>query len=130
MKTAAIAIVVIGTLTGCATAQLNKGLSSLLGQNIQAAIDHMEYPDGEREVLGDKVYVWSTNHQAFLPVVNTSTTTGSIGGTPMYATTNSMGMEAVAAVCTVQIATTPDGRIKRFQWYGNQIGCRRYAGGF
>jgi hypothetical protein len=53
-----------------------------------------------------------------------------VGGTPVYGQTNSMNFVPVAAQCTVQIATTPDGTIKSYQWAGNQIGCRRYSSGF
>ena len=128
MKIAVVAVVSL--ISGCVTAQLNNGLQKLLGHPIQEVIDHMGYPDGEREIMGDKIYVWSTNHQAFMPMMNTATTTGSVGGTPYYGTTNSMAMVPVAAQCTVQIATDSGGLIKRYQFFGNQIGCARYARGF
>lgn len=130
MKIAIFAVASVMLVTGCATAQLDKGLRGLIGQTMETAIDHLGYPDGQRQVMGDTVYVWSTNHQAFLPMNTTTTTTGAVGGTPYYGTTNSMALVPVAAACTVQIATDNEGIIKRYQWFGNQMGCARYAHGF
>ncbi len=122
--------VVVALLCGCATQQLNTGLQTLVGQNIQTAISHLGYPDGQRIVMGDTIYVWSTNRNVVMPLNTTSTTTGAVGGTPYYGTTSSMQMVPMAFQCTVQIATTSDGTIKSFQWEGNQGGCQRYARGF
>jgi len=130
VRTAVIAFAASALLTGCATAQLNRGLQGLMGQKIQAAVARMGYPDGQREMMGDTIYVWSTNHQAIMPLMTNSTTTGLVGGTPVYGSTNSMNFVPVAAQCTVQIATTPDGTIKSYEWAGNQIGCRRYSSEF
>ena len=117
-------------LSGCATAQLDKGLNGLVGHNIKEAVAHLGYPDGQREVMGDTLYIWSTNRSGLMPFNRTTTTTGAVGGTPFYGTTNSMALMPVAFNCTVQIATTADGTIKTYQWEGNQPGCKRYARGF
>lgn len=125
-KIAVIAIASL-TLTGCMTARMNDGLNTMLGKPISYAVGRLGYPDGQREMMGDTLYVWSTNHQAVLPVYNASSTTGTVGGTPFYGTTSSMGLMRAQAYCTIQIAVTPQGLIKTYQWNGNPIGCRGYA---
>jgi hypothetical protein len=117
-------------LAACATHQLDEGLKGLMGRNISEAVNRMGYPDGKREMMGDTIYVWSTNHTGVMPLNMPSTTTGNVGGTPYYSTTNTMHMIPIAYACTVQIATTADGTIKSYQWEGNEGGCRRYSRGF
>jgi hypothetical protein len=128
MKIAVFALVVL--LSGCATQQLNTGLQELMGHNIRVAIDHLGYPDGQRTVMGHTVYVWSTSGSMMLPMTTTSTTTGMVGSTPVYGTTNQTNFMPMGFSCTVQIATDSDGTMKSYQWAGNQPGCRRYARGF
>ncbi len=130
MRKIAVFAGTIALLTACATQQLNQGLQNLVGSNIRTAISAMGYPDGEREVMGDKIYTWSTNRNAVMPLITTSTTTGMVGSTPVYGTTSATHFVPVAFACTVQIAVTPDGTIKSFQWEGNEGGCQRYARGF
>lgn len=101
-----------------------------MGQNIRAAVAHLGYPDGQRTVMGDTVYVWSTSRNVAFPMTTTSTTTGMVGNTPVYGTTSSTNFVPMAFQCTVQIATNADGTIKSYQWEGNQGGCQRYARGF
>lgn len=117
-------------ISACATQQLDKGLRSLIGENIRMAVDRMGYPNGQREIMGDTVYVWSTNRNVAFPVTNTTTSTGMVGNTPYYGTTSTPSFVPMQFACTVQIATTPDGTIKSYQWEGNEGGCSRYARGF
>lgn len=115
---------------GCATQILNDGLQGLVGEDIHEAFARLGYPDGQRTVLGDTIYIWSTNHNVAMPITTTTTTTGAVGTTPYYGTTTGMGFVPMAFMCTVQIATDENGRIKNYQWEGNQGGCQRYARGF
>jgi hypothetical protein len=117
-------------LTACATAQLDAGLKGLVGENIHEAINRLGYPDGQRTVMGDTVYIWSTNRNVAMPMNTTTTTTGAVGTTPYYGTTTGMTFVPMTFACTVQIATDANGAIKSYQWEGNQGGCRRYARGF
>lgn len=126
-----ITVLLLALLTSaCATRHLTQGLQGLVGQNIQAAVARLGYPNGQREIMGDTIYVWSINRNVVLPMTNTTTSSGVVGGTPYYGTTSSPGFMPMQLACTVQIATTPDGTIKSFQWEGNEAGCRRYASGF
>ena len=115
---------------GCATQQLDTGLKGLIGHPVNEAVARLGYPDNQREILGDRLYVWSTSHTALMPHMNTSTTTGSVGGMPVYGQTTGMTMAPVNAYCLIQLAVTDTGIIKSYQWQGNPIGCQMYARGF
>lgn len=125
-----IAIFTVLALSGCATQQLDRGLQGLLGHNIQEVVAIWGYPDAQREVMGDTVYIWSTNQNVSMPLMTSSTTTGHIGGTPVYGTTSQLQFVPMAFACTVQLAVNPDRMIKNYQWEGNQGGCRRYSSRF
>lgn len=114
-------------LAGCVMSRLNTGLQGLLGADIHEAAARMGYPNSEREMLGDKIYVWSTDSSAVIPLPMTTTTTGYVGTTPVGMTTNSMGFMPAHFHCTVQLAVTPEGKIKSYQYYGNPGGCGPYA---
>ena len=107
MKRIAAFVLAVLDLAGCVPQRMDDGLQSLIGQNIQAAVGKLGYPDGQRTMLGDTIYIWNTGHQGALP----------IAGTVVPFSFN----------CTIQIATTPDGTIKQPQWAGNVDGCRGYA---
>ena len=125
-----IAVVAALLLVGCASSQLNNGLHSLLGQRIEAARAHLGNPDGRREIMGDTIYIWSTNRAAITPFVDTPTTTGMVGNMPVHGTTSPVSFVPVQAQCTIQIAVSAYGIIKQYQWQGNEMGCRGYAKGF
>lgn len=114
-------------LAACATRQLNEGLKGLMGQNIQTAVSRLGYPDGQRTMMGNTIYIWSGSHSAAIPLMTTSSTSGMVGGTPVYGTTTNTNWVPVNYNCTIQIATDSDGVIKSYQWSGNEGGCRQYA---
>lgn len=120
-------LVLISILAACATTRLNDGLQKLMGQNIRDAVDLLGYPDGQREMMGDKIYIWSSSHDAALPLMTTSNTRGMVGNTPVYGTTTNTNWVPINFNCTVQLGTDAHGTIKNFQWSGNQDGCRAYA---
>lgn len=112
---------------GCTTQKMNDGLENFMSRRIQWAVDTLGYPDGQRQFMGDTIYIWTTNRQALLPFTNTTTTTGMVGNTPVYGSTYSTQMMPVNATCTIQLAVGPDGYIKHYQWEGNAMGCSRYS---
>jgi hypothetical protein len=130
MRTRTSFLLCLLLLAACATQQLNTGLQTLIGHNIREAMSHLGYPDGQREIMGDTIYIWSTNRSGVLPMNMPATTTGTVGGVPYSGTTTSMAFVPIAIRCTVQIAVAPDGTIKSYQWEGNEAGCKRYARGF
>jgi hypothetical protein len=113
MRRIVVIVLVTFGLTGCVPQRMNDGMQSLVGQNIQAAVAKLGYPDTQRTMLGDTIYIWSTSSQGGALAVAMSPT-----------------MSAVVPLnfnCTIQIATTSDGTIKQAQWSGNADGCRGYA---
>ncbi|MFI4985894.1 MAG: hypothetical protein ACHQF3_00475 [Alphaproteobacteria bacterium] len=127
MRQAVLALITVLCLTGCVAQNINDGLNGLMGQNIQAAVARLGYPDAQRTMLGDTIYVWSSNHSAALPVTSTNTTVGTVGTMPVYGTTTSTEWVPVNYNCTIQIATDADGTMKHYQWSGNMGGCASYA---
>lgn len=125
-----IALLSLAAVAGCATQQLDAGLKGLIGRPISEAVGRLGYPDSQREMMGDKLYVWSTSHTAVMPIMNTSTTTGSVGGAPVYGQTTGMTMVPMNANCLIQVAVTESGIIKSYQWRGNEMGCQLYARAF
>jgi hypothetical protein len=114
-------------LSGCVTSRMNDGLSDLVGLDVDAAVAVLGYPDGQREMMGDTLYIWSSNHNVVLPMATTTTTTGNFGGVPYYGSTTGMGYMPANLNCTIQLAVGPNKVIKSWQWNGNMGGCQPYA---
>lgn len=125
MKIAAIAVAAL--LSGCASygpiirpgppqtdpravlADKMQSLGNLHGQNIQTAVAALGYPDSQRQIVGDMVYIWSSRQDTQVP---------DLYGNPMRLT----------AYCIIQIGVDPiTGVIKNTTWEGNVSGCARYA---
>ena len=51
-------LAVCGLLAGCAGKMIDKGLTSMMGQPLSAAIAKLGVPTDEREIAGQKVYTW------------------------------------------------------------------------
>ncbi len=117
-------------LCGCVESRMNNGLHTLVGHDIHDAMRIFGYPTGQRTVMGDTVYVWSSNGQMMMPMTTTSNAYGSVGNTPYYGTSNSTSFQPMATMCTVQLAVDTNGIIKSSQWEGNMAGCNRYARAF
>ena len=107
--------------------RLQGELPLLNGLNISVAVDRLGYPTGQREILGDTIYVWETRQQVELPALTSSTTTGAVGNTPYYGIDTAITPVSGEFVCTIQLAVTPEGLIKRWQYNGNNGGCATYA---
>ncbi len=122
--------VIAVTLAGCATQELNAGLKGLMGQPISAAVDRLGFPDGKRHMMGETIYIWSTNYSSVMAVPQYTTTTGAVGNVPYYSTTSSIGLMRTTADCTVELAVNSEKIITWYKWQGNQYGCRQYANGF
>lgn len=127
MKRPILMVGVVICLTGCVEQNMNDGLRQLKGQNISVAVAKLGYPDTQRTMLGDVIYVWTSSHDTTLFLPSTATTSGTVGNTPVYGTTTTT--EAVPANfnCTIQMATDASGQIKSTQWSGNMGGCEPYA---
>jgi hypothetical protein len=65
MRIVVVAVLGFG-LTGCVTEQMNRGLGFMDGENTQYEVGRLGYHDAKREMLGDTIYVWATNHEVDL----------------------------------------------------------------
>lgn len=123
-----VAIAMIAALAACAgVSSLRDDLQPLVGQDIKAAVAVLGYPDGQREMLGDTIYVWSSSRSVPLLFPTSSTTTGTVGGTTVIAASNSYRPVTGIFHCTIQMAVDSANRIKSYQVDGNNGGCARYA---
>lgn len=118
-----IVIAISLVLTGCVGTRMESGLQALTGAPLQYAISRLGYPDGERTIAGEHLYVWSTNHEALLPV--TSGSYGNVGGVG-YSQTN-VGLMRAQAYCTIQLSVDAGGIVRNYQYSGNVMGCQNYA---
>jgi hypothetical protein len=99
-------------LAGCMQQRMNNGLQALVGQNIQVAVAELGYPDTQRTMFGDTIYIWSAS--------------GPGGAIALQTSPTMTAFMPLRANCTIQIATAPDGTIKQGSWRGNQAGCQPY----
>lgn len=114
-------------LCGCVTTQMKEGLDFLVGQPIQAAQARIGFPDGERSIAGQHIYVWATNHVVYLPGSTTTTVAGNVGTTPVFGSATTTTLQPMNANCTIQLSADDRGIITAWQWSGNMIGCSQYA---
>jgi len=123
-------VTVAVALVGCVPDDMDKGLNALMGQDIHAAIGRLGYPDGQRTVLGDKVYFWGFSRKFSPPVSSISTTSRMAGETPIYGTTTSTSGLPPILNCRIQITTDQNDIIKSSRWsgwIGSLSGCAPYA---
>jgi hypothetical protein len=116
----------IALLSGCVSMYMDKYLMPLVGQNIHAAVAKLGYPDSQRTMLGDTIYVWERSHHGVMVLPTVTTTTGNVAGEPVAL--NTQGSEAVPThqQCKIQMAVDTNGTIKTYQWVGNDTGCAPY----
>ena len=122
-----IAAVMLVLLAGCVGTRLANGCNKLLGQDIHAAVARLGYPDGERTMMGDHLYVWSSDRTGLMPVTSLSTTNGYVGNTGFSGTTTNMSFASVRFHCTLQFAVDSSNHITSWQSSGNNGGCAPYA---
>ena len=79
------------------------------------------------------MYEWDNSYSATIPLYSTSTsnTTGNVGGTPFYGTTTNSNVNYVPAHfhCRIKLQVDSDNIIRRWEYFGNEGGCRYYANG-
>jgi hypothetical protein len=58
-------------------------LKPLVGQDIHVAVEKLGYPDAQRTMLGDTIYVWERSHRGAVVLPTVTTTTGNVAGEPV-----------------------------------------------
>jgi hypothetical protein len=124
MKTATVFAMTM--LCGCVSMYMDDYLKPFVGQDIHAAVAKLGYPDSQRTMLGDTIYVWESNRHGIMVLPTVTSTTGDVGGVPVAM--NTYGSETVPThqQCKIQIAVDSNGTIKNYQWFGNNSGCAPY----
>jgi hypothetical protein len=117
-------------LSGCATwGQMDDGLQALGGKPIDEAFKVLGYPQGKQQFGSDTVYYWGSSSSGVMYVPQSTTTSGYVGNTPVYASTSYNQAVPINYNCNIQIAADSLGTIKRWQYNGNLGGCRGYIEG-
>ncbi|MGC1497815.1 MAG: hypothetical protein WA790_18570 [Sulfitobacter sp.] len=123
-------------LSACTTFEdIDQGLSLLEGRPIDDLIGILGFPDGEQNIAGRKLVVWSSsqNVTTVTPVTNYSSGTANAYGTGGYAygtysgTTTSYVPSTVNYNCTIKVQIDRANRIVGHDFEGNIGGCERYA---
>jgi len=125
-------------LTGCATEPppapmpnnwdvINAGIQRYRGRDVRELAAVLGYPDSQRAVMGDLVFVWHTDMNAPVPNFNTQTTTGMVGTTPYFENTTQSQPLLVHLQCTIEVATDENGAVKTYHLDGQSGACWRYA---
>ena len=104
-----------------------------MGKPIDSAVDVLGLPNSKMEIAGYTVYIWSNQRSGSVPIYNTNTayTSGTVGTTPVYGTTttNTVNYVPVSYQCEIKLSVDSQNTIRRWEYYGNQGGCQRYANG-
>ncbi len=108
-------------LAGCGL--LSKQLDEAKGKHIDFLVAKWGLPDGERTILGKKVYFWTSSGTMSFVVPQTQQTTGLVGTTPFYATTTSYSSESVGKECLIQVVVDGNDVVTNYKFRGNLAGC-------
>lgn len=129
----AAAVTSFCALQGCAFNTLNKGLPMLINEPIESAVNVLGLPNQQMNFGSDVVYIWDNRYNATIPIFShtTSTTTGYVGTTPITTTTTTPHTNYVPVEyqCQIKLQVNPSGTIVRWEYFGNEGGCERYANG-
>ena len=112
---------------GCASTYVDRGLSDLLGKNIQLAFNVMGYPDTKQEFGNKTVYIWGHSSSSTMFVPQVATTTGYVGGTTYTANTFGSTLVPINAQAKIKIVADSSGTITNYEWQGNQYGLGVYS---
>ena len=119
-----IAVTFVFVATSCATFDnIEAGLNSLVGRDITDAINVLGYPDGEREVVGKKVYTWHTSQFGSYSLPRTSYDTGYVGSVPFSYTATTYTTQIYHYQCNIDLIVEDGWQIISWQLAGNVGGC-------
>ncbi|SKB50883.1 hypothetical protein [Luteibacter sp. 22Crub2.1] len=128
MKRIAAVAAAAMVLSGCVSfSSIQKKLDGYKGRPLDDAIAHLGYPTAERTVAGHHLFVWGDSHAMALPSYKTSTTSGTVGGTPYSGTTGTWGTETIQAECVVTMEVNEAKVVTNVTFSGNHAGCDRYG---
>lgn len=112
--------------SGCATANMENGLNSLMGKPDKEAFAVLGYPNSKQTFGSDTVYYWSRAANATIFLPQTTNTYGYVGSTPVYGTATTNQPTSLNYNCTIQLAADSEGILKSWNYDGNIGGCSPY----
>ncbi len=124
----------IVALAGCATGgDIKAGVSSLVGQPAQKAIDKLGPPTSKSEDGGETTYVWMTNQDVAVTTDDSGANqqTSRLGVQDPNEALGNVSSSSTTTTnhrCFVRVVAGADGKIKDTAWGGNADGCAAYAG--
>lgn len=126
-----LVLLMAALVSGCAFDTLNKALPYLQGQPLDAAVNALGLPNQQMQIGPYTVYVWDNRYSSTIPIYSTtrSSTTGTVGGVPVYGTTTTgtTNYVPVQYQCQIKLEVDSNNIIRRWEWAGNQGGCQYYA---
>ena len=118
MKRLFATVVIVATVSGCATNVMNGIMGSWLGSSINEVQGQWGYPDEQREFNGQTLYIWHNDDSFTMPAQTTvNGTVNAWGGFSGTATTT--GGNVVAMNCERILAVGATGLVEAYQWRGN-----------
>jgi hypothetical protein len=126
------------TLAGCATAPpappqptnwdyINAGLQRYRGHDVRELAAVIGYPDSQRVVMGDTVYLWRSDVNMPVPNYNMQMTTGMVGSTPYYQNTTDTQPSYVHLQCSIEVVADANGALSTYHLDGQNGACWKYA---
>ncbi len=115
-------------VAGCAVQPLEKGLSGLVGEHIDAAADTFGFPAEVTRVGHNTIYVWDSIKYASVTRLNTSTSyTGAARGSSIDVTRIAPEDVPLAYKCEIKLSVDADGVITEWENRGSHKACQYYA---
>ena len=116
-------------LFGCSTfADIQGGLSAMVGKPVSTAIEVLGYPNSRMDIGSDEVYIWKVDQTGVVYVPQTLTTTGQVGSTNFSSLSTYSQAQIHQSVCTVRVISGRNGLIKSWDFSGNISGCESFSG--
>ncbi|EMA2446385.1 hypothetical protein U2G60_001614 [Vibrio fluvialis] len=114
-------------LVGCASVEkFEQGLTRMMGEKESVAFNVLGYPSAKQQYGSDTVYYWTVSRSGTVFVPQTSTTSGTVGGSPVYGTTTYNQAIPVNYSCQIKLVANSSGYLKQWEYSGDYAGCKNY----
>ena len=121
-------IAIVAIVGGCATgANMDAGLATLVGQDLNFAMSKLGLPSGQMPIQGNTVYVWGSSQNVSIPTTQTVNHRGTIGLTNYSGTSTYQSSNNVNYNCTIRLVVSPQNQVVGYDWAGNIGGCYKWA---
>ena len=120
-----VALVVL-TVSGCAASAEKGIIKSWLGSDINEVVSQWGPPQGEREVIGKKYYIWGHSQSFNLPAQTHGTAT--VIGNSVYYNGTTYGGGTVGGTCTRSLEVDENNTVVAGYSQGNNCCVMAVAG--